>query len=262
MKKVGISCLVVVAFALAAAGAFCAGEVRQYKVPSRFPEDLPPSRLSVYLPEGYEASGISYPVLYLVHGAGGNNTTFFGGGYGRTFMADVNAAGIVDKLVGEARIKPLIVACPDMTGATSSPDDLLTDVAAFVDASFRTRPNRESRAIAGHSMGATAALAAALKNPRAFSLAAGLAAYLPGPYLTRLEGLAKKIPGGEGPIQVWLYAGTRDEETPALSSRSLAAVLEQSGVKAEYVEDDGDHTSGIARRLEQFIEFAAARLAW
>ena len=192
---------------VAAPCATSAGVVRQYKVPNRFPEDLPPSKLSVYLPEGYDTSGEAYPVLYLVHGDGGNGMTFLGGGYGGTLMVDANAAAIVDGLVSGGKVRPLIVACPDMNGAASSPDELLRDVVAFVDANFRTIPRRDSRAVAGHSTGGMVSLVTALKNPDMFSVAGGLSAYLPGSYLTRLRDLAKKPDQGKLPLRILAVCG-------------------------------------------------------
>jgi enterochelin esterase-like enzyme len=262
MKKVCIIGIWIAALALSAPGAFCGGEVRQYKVPSRFPEDLPPSKLSIYLPEGYDTSGEAYPVLYLVHGDGGNGMTFLGGGYGGTLMVDANAAAIVDGLVSGGKVRPLIVACPDMNGAASSPDELLRDVVAFVDANIRTIPRRDSRAVAGHSTGGMVSLVAALKNPDMFSVAGGLSAYLPGPYLTRLRDLAKKTDQGKLPLRIWLYAGTNDEEVPTQSDRELVGILKEYRVPVEYLEDDGDHVNRVGQRLGDYIAFLSGSMKW
>jgi hypothetical protein len=165
VKRMTLFVFSIVALLLSSA-AFCAGEVRQYQIQSRIllhGRETAQRTLSVYLPEGYDTSGASYPVLYLIHGHGGNNTTFLGGHY--EHMSEANVGVIVDMLIQEQKIKPLIVVCPDVdriwwtsleekeTGVGIDPynEYLLHDVASFVDRKLRTLADRGSRAIAGHS---------------------------------------------------------------------------------------------------------------
>ena len=60
-------------------------------------------------------------------------------------MSDANVSVIVDRLIQEGRIKPLIVVCPDVS--SSSEEYLPRDIVSYVDGTFRTIPSRESRAI-------------------------------------------------------------------------------------------------------------------
>jgi enterochelin esterase family protein len=57
----------------------------------------------VYLPPGYEQGSASYPVLYLLHGAGGNQ---------RTWIDDGQANVILDNLIADQRVDPFIVVMP------------------------------------------------------------------------------------------------------------------------------------------------------
>jgi enterochelin esterase-like enzyme len=262
MKKVCLIGVLVAVLVVTAPGAFCAGEVRHYKVPSRFPEDLPPTKLSIYLPEGYETSGISYPVLYLVHGSGGNDMTFLGSGYVGTTMLDANAATIVDTLTREGKVKPLIVACPDLSMPSASPGEMLSDIVAFADANLRTIPRRESRAIAGHSIGGTQSMMAALRYPETFSTAGGFSMYLTGPEAARLGGLASKHDQRQKSLRIWLYTGTHDQERDAAALQELVNAFRGRGVPVEYTEDDGDHVNRVARRLADFIVFLPTCLEW
>jgi hypothetical protein len=80
-----------VAIFLAATNAFCAGTVKHYQIQTVILGESTKRTLSVNLPEDYDTSGASYPVLYLIHGANGNNLTFLGGGYSG-WMSDANVS--------------------------------------------------------------------------------------------------------------------------------------------------------------------------
>jgi len=256
-KKAAISFVVLmVSGFFLALSAYCTGDIKDYKVPSRFPDDLPPTKLSVYLPEGYDTSGAHYPVLYLIHGDRGNNLTFLGGGYGGV-MSDANVSVIVDRLVQEGKIRQLLVACPDMGSAGLFDEDLLRDVVTFVDANFRTIPDRESRAIAGHSAGGTRSLYMTLRHPEVFSVAGGFASHV---NAARLGGLAKAHNQKSYPIRFWLYEGTKDQAGFTQPNRDLSKALTDSGLPTEYVEDDGDHDNKVAQRLSEFVEFVSKYL--
>ncbi len=122
------------------------------------PDD--PDSLDIVLPD---TTFIDYPVLYLLHGYGGDHTLFKG---------VFGLATTVDELVNSGQIEPMIVVTPDASNKlggsfyTNSyiPDssqsfaglfrDYITnEVVAFIDSSFHTITERQSRGIAGHSMG-------------------------------------------------------------------------------------------------------------
>ena len=95
--------------------AFAEGKVEHHQLTSQILADAsqPTERgLSVYLPEGYDALGLAYPVLYLLHGHTFanpvylSNTTFLGDD---PSMPDVNAAIIADKLIENGEVLPMIL---------------------------------------------------------------------------------------------------------------------------------------------------------
>lgn len=262
MKKLAVIVVVIAGVVLSAPCASRGGVVRQYMVPSRFPEDIPPSRLGVYLPEGYETSGISYPVLYLEHGSGGTSMTFLGNGYAGTLMVDADAATVVDRLVSEGKVKPLIVACPDLSMPSAPPGEMLSDIVAFVDANLRTIPRRESRAVAGHSMGGTQSIMAALRYPGTFSTAGSFSTYVTGPEIVRMRDVVSRHDQGQKPLRFWLYAGTNDTEGNPPAMQELLTAFRSRGAPVEYTEDDGDHVNRVGRRLADFIAFLSTCLQW
>ena len=217
----------------------------------------------MYLPDGYDTSGVSYPVLYLIHGHGGSNMTWSG-----SWRSEVNIGVIVDRLIQEKNIKPLIVVCPDVnrvwfTGHGQQPIEgiapydeyLLHDIVSFVDSTFRTIPNRESRAIAGHSQGGYDSVYMALTHPEVFSIAGGFSSFGLGTIRGKLAALLKGHDEASNPIQFWLYSGTKDQYGANQPNRDFVKVLKANGLPTEYTEDDGTHESKLAQRLTDFLEF-------
>ena len=110
-------------------------------------------RMYVYTPAGYEQNpSRRYPVLYLQHGGGEDETGWIYQGF-----ADV----ILDNLVAEGKAEPMIivmvsgVAHPAGDPAADAFDQMVTeDVIPFVDTRFRTLADRDHRAVAGLSWGA------------------------------------------------------------------------------------------------------------
>lgn len=124
----------------------------------------------VYTPPGY-TNDKKYPVLYLLHGIGGDENEWARGG-----SPDV----ILDNLYADKKIVPMIVVMPngragkDVTARDPIPKqspafaafekDLLTDLIPFVEKSYSVKIDRESRALAGLSMGGGQALNFGLNN--------------------------------------------------------------------------------------------------
>lgn len=124
-------------------------------------------RLTVYTPAGYESGNKRYPVLYLLHGMGGDEEAWIS--LGRT-------AQILDNLIAQGRAKPMIVVMPNgnasqeaAPGETSlgmiypqtrlpktmdgSYEQSFPEIVKFVDKNYRTVRSKAGRAIAGLSMG-------------------------------------------------------------------------------------------------------------
>lgn len=124
-------------------------------------------RITVYTPPGYENSKTSYPVLYLLHGMGGDEEAW--ATLGRTTQ-------IIDNLIAEGKAKPMIIVMPNGNVAQEAApgesregfykpifrlpntmdgkyEETFIDIINFVDNNYRTVKNKSGRAIAGLSMG-------------------------------------------------------------------------------------------------------------
>src|SRR5262249_11966994 len=155
------------------------GEVRSHWYNSKVTGQ--PRRVMVYTPPGYDADlKQRYPVLYLQHGAGEDET-------GWTRQGHMNF--ILDNLIAAGKAKPMIVVMEKgyatKAGASTEPpgkgkrfgkdcfraleDVVIKDLVPLIDSIYRTIPNREQRAIAGLSMGAGQAMQIGLTHLDMFS---------------------------------------------------------------------------------------------
>lgn len=127
-----------------------------------------------WVPPGYGTSGRGYPTLYLLHGVGGE------AGFGIEEWLGYALTENLERLLGLGMIEPMIVILPPgdqgywMNHAHGGPkwaDFVAGDLVKHVDATFRTEPRRERRAIGGLSMGGHGALQLALNHPDTFAIA-------------------------------------------------------------------------------------------
>lgn len=121
-------------------------------------------RMLVYTPAGYEQNPDKrYPVLYLQHGGGEDETGWIYQGF-----ADV----ILDNLIAEGKAEPMIVVMN--SGNVASFEQMITeDVIPLVDSRYRTIADRKHRAVAGLSWGAKQAYDLGLGYPQYFASMAG-----------------------------------------------------------------------------------------
>jgi S-formylglutathione hydrolase FrmB len=135
---------------------------------------------NVYLPTGYEASELRYPVLYLLHGNGGDHNDWPKRG---------RIQATADALIAAGEIPPAIIVMP-AAGTSWFVDRkekmetaVIRDLIPEVERSFRALGVREGRLIGGLSMGGYGALRFSLKYPEMFAAAALLspAVYTPEP---------------------------------------------------------------------------------
>ncbi len=149
-------------------------------------------RMYVYTPPGYEDSNTKYPVLYLLHGGGGDEDAW-------TSLGRANY--ILDNLIAEGKALPMIVVMTNgnanqtasvtdwskepeadqtfqqndtqdeqavVDAITQFPNSLVKDVIPYIEKHFRVIANSENRAIAGLSMGCMQTQIIAMTNPELF----------------------------------------------------------------------------------------------
>jgi len=152
-------------------------------------EDFPVREVLVYTPPGYDTYDhrTRYPVLYLLHGYGGDQN------YYRGLYA---LAETMDDLINSGAIEPMIVVTPDASNNlggsfyTNSPDTLqgyagqsfgglyldfiANEIVDSIDANYKTIPLRKFRGVAGHSMGGYGAIKMAMLRNDLFGSASSM----------------------------------------------------------------------------------------
>ncbi len=139
-------------------------------------------RMFVYTPPGYSSSSEKYPVLYLLHGGGGDEDAWPTLGVAPT---------ILDNLINSGKAKPMIVVMtngnPTQASAlTITPElpnvdqsargmasmlfekSLVNDVIPYIETNFRVKDNKENRALTGLSMGGLQTMNTSFENPGLF----------------------------------------------------------------------------------------------
>ncbi len=137
-------------------------------------------KYAIYLPPDYETSQRSYPVLYLLHGAGDDQSGWIQFG---------EVLHIADKAIREGKATPMIIVMPDAnTGVRGYfnnisnewryEDFFFDELIPYIESTYRVRSQKRYRAVAGLSMGGGGSFMYALHRPEMFSSACPLSAYI------------------------------------------------------------------------------------
>ena len=214
-----------------------------------------PRRLTVYTPYGYESNPKKkYPVLYLLHGAGGDEEAW-------TSMG--RAAQILDNLIEKGLAEPMIVVMPNGNAnqyaarTLNIPEkpmqwdrnamqnmserernsyvvSLCEEIVPFIEKNFRANPKPESRAIAGLSMGGGHTITASIMYPQMFD------------YICPLSAAGSATPEQIANLKkagVKLYfLACGDADFLFQGSQELDKTLTQQGLDHIYFVSDGGHT--------------------
>jgi enterochelin esterase-like enzyme len=226
-------------------------------------------RIFVYTPPGYDQSGLHYPVLYLQHGYGEDEAGWADQGH-ENF--------ILDNLIAAHKAKPMIIVnengqpgpsfqppAPPHAGSKPPPaaqvaryfmderyetfDRVISgDLISFIDANFRTLPDREHRAIAGLSMGGSQALRIGLNHLDQFAY---IGAFSPAIDITDTtkdydRGLANATKLNQQLRLLWIGIGSDDFlfETVQESHETL----EKARIRHVWVESPGAHVWTVWRK--------------
>ena len=218
-------------------------------------------RLTVYTPAGYETSKAKYPVLYVLHGIGGDEDAW---------VTQGRATQILDNLIARGEAKPMIVvftngnisqeAAPleNSTGYTrptmSLPQTMegtfetaFPEIVKFIDSRYRTVAKKQGRAICGLSMGGFHTLYITLNNPDMFnysgmfSAAIGTGSEEKAAHKEIYENIDGKLATyfAHKPALLWIGIGSTDFLIQ--SNNEFRAKLDAAGYPYKYMETDGGH---------------------
>jgi len=184
-------------------------------------------KFAVYLPPDYETSERSYPVLYLLHGAGDDQTGWVQFG---------EVLRITDTAIKDGTATPMVIIMPDAnTGKRGYfnqgkdwryEDFFFEELMHYVEQQYRIKSEKRYRAVAGLSMGGGGSFMYALHHPELFSSACPLSAYV-GP-LT-LEDFKEQLKGSdtnytEAEMQAYFKDHNAVELINAMEAKELKAV--------------------------------------
>ena len=201
-------------------------------------------RCFVYTPAGYEVNTKRhYPVLYLQHGSFEDET-----GWGSQGKANL----ILDNLIA-AKAVPMLIVMDN--GYATRPSEqtpfqttvfeevLMQEVIPMIDEKFRTLPNRESRAIAGLSMGANQTMRIAMNYPEAFAYYGGFSGTSNYPSTEPLDAdtfLGGKFKDGKAVNRqfksFFLGLGTSEPAPFPGVVKAFRQMLDKQGIKYTYYE--------------------------
>ena len=215
-------------------------------------------RLTVYTPAGYETSKTKYPVLYVLHGIGGDEDAW---------VTQGRATQILDNLIARGEAKPMIVvftngnisqeAAPleNSTGYTRPTMQLpntmegtfetsFPEIVKFIDSRYRTIAKKDSRAVCGLSMGGFHTLYLSLNYPELFgwsgmfSAAIGVSDPSVSPIYQDFDAKLAKYYAAK-PKLLWIGCGNTDFLWQA--NLDFKKKLEDNGYKFSFMETDGGH---------------------
>ena len=222
-------------------------------------------RMTIYTPAGYD-KGSNYPVLYLMHGAGGDENAWSELG---------RAAQILDNLIATGKAKPMIVVMPNgNTDCQAAPgewsrgmyqptfmgsvnqkaiatmDESFMDIVKYVESHYKVAKNKKNRAICGLSMGGGHTFATSKRYPDTFNyiglFSAGL--HISGDrtksfyqLLQENTEVQKQLARlfASKPALYWIAIGKTDFLYQQNSD--LRKYLDEKGYPYEYLETDGGH---------------------
>lgn len=194
---------------------------------------------TVYLPAGFDAdTARRYPVLYLLHGMGGTNTSWF---------HDQRAGEVADQLIASGEAVPMVIVSPNAGGnimqghwngyfnmpGWSYEDFFFTEFVPYIEKTYRCGGSGERRAIAGLSMGGGGSTSYAQRHPDMFSSVYAISALMDIP----------DFPAAQNP-----QATSPDDRMVLLTK----AVKDQSCIK--YVSGADDKTKNDLRGVKWFVD--------
>lgn len=220
-------------------------------------------RLAIYTPPGYENSEEKYPVLYLLHGAGGDEEAWLGSG---------RESQIMDNLISQRKTKPMIVVMPNgNVSQEAAPgkgsegfvkptfrlpntmngkfEETFIDIMKFVENNYRTIETKEGRAIAGLSMGGFHTANISMYYPNTFDYVGLFSSALgvrpmnnsSSPVYQNMDEKLKQQMNNSYKLY-WMGIGVDDMPFIYNGVQNFKKKMDSIGMKYEYHETEGGHT--------------------
>jgi enterochelin esterase-like enzyme len=210
-------------------------------------------RMYIYTPPGYEKGDMSYPVLYLLHGGGGDEDAW-------TTMG--RAPYILDNLIAKGMTKPMLVVMPNgnayqSAGPGDAPaaaafrpadnasyrgkfeESLVKDIIPYVENNYRVIKNKDARSIAGLSMGGGHTTTTTNNNPALFSyigvFSAG-ARNVDDDYRAKLRAIK------DNKVKLYYVGCGVDDRLAYQGSKTLVEELKKIDMPYIFRESSGGHT--------------------
>ena len=214
-------------------------------------------RMTVYTPAGYDDSNKQYPVLYLLHGAGGDENAWSELG---------RAVQILDNLIAQGKAEPMIVVMPNGNGAQEAvpgeyPNSMykpsftnpktmegsfekaFPDIMNYVESHYRTINDKAHRAIAGLSMGGFHSLYISANYPDLFGyvglFSAAINRQAKGENTYIYENLEEKLAKQFSDAPKLYFIGIGNGDFLFQDNVKYRELLDSHGYKYEYMETDG-----------------------
>lgn len=228
-------------------------------------------RCFVYTPPDYDRNNnVRYPVLYLQHGSGEDET-----GWAVQGKANI----ILDNLIAEKKALPMIIvidkgyatkASPAATpnqaaqgrvpgGPSAFEEVLIREIIPMIDATFRTIADRDHRAMAGLSMGANQTIQITMNNLDKFSWIGAFSGTSNYPNTTVIDpatfqsGKFKDGAALNKQIKLfWIGLGTKEPDPFPASVGAFKAMLDKQGIKYVYYESPGTAHEWLTWRRDLF----------
>lgn len=227
-------------------------------------------RMTVYTPAGYEKNTrTKYPVLYLLHGSGGDEDAWSDLG---------RAVQILDNLIAEGKAEPMILVMPNgvyfnqaapgvavnmfqptisnsRSQSTAEVENSFPDIIKYIETNYRVRKDKNSRAVAGLSMGGRQSAALSRKYPDMFGYVGMFSGVVPP--AVDAEGNDKALDAvfAAGPKLYWIGCGKTDGVMK--NSLLLKEYCEEKGYPVTFYESEGGH---IWRNWREYLTVFAQKI--
>lgn len=215
-------------------------------------------QMQVYTPPGYGKSSRSYPVFYLMHGGGGNDTDW---------IVNMRANYIMDNLIAQDKVTPMIVVMADgtvgsypMNGPITNdlfPQELLGSVIPAVEQNFRVIPGPMNRALAGLSLGGLWSLDTLFLHPGEFAyIGVFSSGWFPGfrdDLVKNYSDLLSNRMINKRTKLFWITIGG-PEDIAYNNNYATLALLDQNHIKYTFVQGTGGHVWDVWRH--NLVSFA------